>query len=187
MRSFNITAETYQYKFDPETYQQSDLFQYYHWKYAVWFNLKKYYDSKKDYYKTGTSKLTDQEFDALEGTIEAIGGKGTLKKYGCVGYDHNKHLMAKLCFNFFDDEIKRRFTIPWNNHARKCQEEREKKRQAEVTKILEHPKLEVYDKDNPKPKPKAKPRPIEIKEEILPNPNQIEFDLNEFGQLGFGF
>ena len=66
-------------------------------KFSMWSLMSKYYEAKENYY-SGAPKLTDQEFDALEGSIKAIHGKGFLQKWGCVGYDYNKHLAVKLIF-----------------------------------------------------------------------------------------
>jgi len=65
---------------------------------SKWVLLNRYYTAKKAYYGMGKSGLTDQEFDALERSIAGIHGEAILAKWGCVGYDIDKHTYVKAKF-----------------------------------------------------------------------------------------
>jgi len=52
--------------------------------------LDRMYEAKRLYY-AGRPELRDQEYDALERSIEAIHGKNTLTDWYCVGYDKDRH------------------------------------------------------------------------------------------------
>lgn len=56
--------------------------------------LDRMYEAKRVYY-AGRPELTDQEYDALERSIEAIHGKNTLTDWYCVGYNKDRHEKIK--------------------------------------------------------------------------------------------
>lgn len=76
--------------------------------YSLFGLLDRYYEAKRRYYD-GSPLLTDQEFDALEGSIKAIHGDWALKTYGCVGYDLSKHDIIKWRWN----KLKKESTSSW--------------------------------------------------------------------------
>ena len=66
-----------------------------HLTYSKWILLGKLYTAKEQYYKTGTSDITDIEYDNLEQSFIAIHGKDVLFKYTTIGYDKQKHELIK--------------------------------------------------------------------------------------------
>jgi len=119
------TFEDRNVEFDIETYKDTDMFQFLHSGYSTWFLMCKYFDCKKLYYETGQSKITDREFDALENTIDVSNKIGFLEDFGGVGYDINKHIGAKVCLDFYESELKRRYTKKHNAYALAQRIERE--------------------------------------------------------------
>ena len=83
-------------------------------EYSKWLILNKYYEAKRLYYGEGKSSLNDQEYDALEQSINAIHGDTVLYfdgqggEWACVGYDKGKHVIIKKNMaierkNFYSD------------------------------------------------------------------------------------
>lgn len=140
------TTEEMNIPFDFDTYQKTDMFQFLHAGYSTWYLMCKYFRTKKEYYRTGTSELTDLEFDSLERTIGVSNPKGFLDQFGCVGYNKNQHNGAKICLDFYDSEIKRRYTDPHNRCADESRIKREARQEneevAEVINIRIEKKIE---------------------------------------------
>ena len=80
-------------------------------KWSLYSLLMKYYAAKASYYASGTSNLTDLEYDWLEVSMIAIHGPDVLKTYGCVGYDQDKHDTVKSLYNQYNSERNKRHEI----------------------------------------------------------------------------
>ena len=74
-------------------------------RYGLASLLSKYYKAKHAYYGKGKSTMTDEMFDALEHNINVIYGDKVLPKYGCVGYDADKHKIVKDAEYFYRNQF----------------------------------------------------------------------------------
>ncbi len=83
-------------------------------KWSLYSLLAKYYSAKKSYYDSGTSNLTDSQYDALETSIRAIHGGDTLEVYGCVGYDTKKHQSVLRSYEMYTS-IRNERHKAWND------------------------------------------------------------------------
>jgi hypothetical protein len=90
-------------------------------KWSLYSLLLKYYKAKQFYYETGDTSLTDNEYDALEGTIKAIHGLDTLDVYGCVGFDREKYQGVLRSYEMYNSMRNERHK-EWNdnNDLGKC-------------------------------------------------------------------
>lgn len=115
MKKFDLVESDYFVPFDPDNYQKTKVYQYYAYKYAVWFQFYSYHKAKRDYYN-GKPTLSDEEFDRLE---EGLKRKYSdiYKKYSSVGFCINTFLAVEIIFNFFSRTFKRRFEDKWNNYV----------------------------------------------------------------------
>ncbi len=84
-------------------------------KWSLYSLLMKYYKAKQYYYKTGSTSLTDNEYDALEVSIKAIHGLDTLDVYGCVGYDKKKHQSVIRSYEMYNSMRNERHKIHNDN------------------------------------------------------------------------
>lgn len=117
MKKFSLTTEEHSTLFDPDTFRSSKVYQYYMYKYSVWFQFFTYHEAKKNYYN-GSPSMSDSDFDRLEDSLKRKYAE-IYPRYSCVGFNFNLYNAVKRIFDFFDRTVKDRFEKPWNEYASK--------------------------------------------------------------------
>lgn len=84
-------------------------------EYSKWALMDKIYEAKKYYYGSGSSKISDNEYDALERSFKAIHGEEVFKELYCVGYDADRHFKIIKELKKYNELCKKYFLAKNNN------------------------------------------------------------------------